>query len=94
MTWTDPETPHPEPRREPDAPAARSGWHPLNVGHLVMGVAFVGLTVVWALVASDTLELADHRWLLPAPWILAGAIGLAASAASNARRAPADDVPR
>lgn len=62
--------------------------HPVSVGHLVMGVAFLGLTAVWTLVTSGTLGLDDHPWLLPAPWILAGAIGLAASAASNARRPP------
>lgn len=82
--WTEPEPGAPvEPPRE--SPAARSGWHPVNVGHLVMGVAFVGLTLVWALLVSDTLALEDHRWLLPAPWIAAGAIGLAASASRGRR---------
>ena len=27
----------------------RDGLHPINVGHLVMGVAFAGLTIIWAL---------------------------------------------
>lgn len=80
------------PREEPTTPTTTtptvtSGRHPVNVGHLVMGVAFLGLTLVWALVVSDAVSLADHQWLLPAPWIIAGAAGLAASAGSRARRA-------
>ena len=68
----EPERP-PEERRAPD-----SGRHPVNVGHLVMGVAFLGLVTVWSLLATDTLELEDSRWLLPLPWLAAGAVGLAA----------------
>lgn len=79
MRHIEPETPH-----EP-VPVSH-GWHPVNVGHLVMGVAFLGLTIVWALVISDTLALEDHRWLLPAPWIVAGIVGLAASALMKPRR--------
>jgi hypothetical protein len=71
-TWQ-PETDH-----EPRPPL--SGWHPVNVGHLVMGVALVGLFVVWLLLATDTVELGNARWLLPAPWLAAGAAGLIASA--------------
>ena len=33
----------------------RTARHPLSIGHLVMGVAFAGLTVVWALVAGEAL---------------------------------------
>lgn len=71
--WDETET-----HREPDS--RRSGWHPVNVGHLVMGVAFAGLALVWLLVASEAVDLADARWLLPAPWIAAGVAGLAATA--------------
>lgn len=62
-----------------DAPEKRSGRHPVNITHLVMGVAFAGLFLIWALVTSDTVELGEYRWLLPVPWLAAGAAGLAAS---------------
>ena len=34
----------------------RDGLHPVNVGHLVMGVAFAGLTMIWALYMSNTVS--------------------------------------
>ncbi|GEP36663.1 hypothetical protein NPS01_03260 [Nocardioides psychrotolerans] len=68
------------------APEPESGRHPVNVGHLVMGIAFVGLAFVWALVQYDVVEGRDIRWLLPVPWVLAGAAGLAASAVTGTRR--------
>lgn len=65
---------------------AVSGRHPVNIGHLVMGVAFAGLMAVWALVASGTVEGEDIRWLLPVPWVLAGVAGLVGLIASDRRR--------
>lgn len=67
-------------------PRRPSGRHPVNVGHLVMGVAFLGLTVVWALVATDTVRLDESNWLLPLPWLAAGSAGLLATVL---RRRPA-----
>lgn len=63
-----------------------SGRHPVSVGHLVMGIAFVSLCAVWALVVSDVVEGADIRWLLPVPWVLAGGAGLVASVLVGRRR--------
>ncbi len=63
-----------------------TGRHPVNVGHLVMGTAFVGLVAVWALISSDTIELADAHWLLPLPWLIAGVVGLAATVLRNVGR--------
>ena len=63
-----------------------SGRHPVNVGHLVMGVAFLGLTLVWALVASDTVEGSDIRWLMPIPWVAAGLAGVLATVLPNRGR--------
>jgi hypothetical protein len=63
-----------------DAPEKPSGWHPVNITQLVMGVAFAGLVLVWALVQGDAVETGELRWLLPIPWIAAGAAGLAATA--------------
>lgn len=62
-----------------DAPERSSGFHPVNVGHLVMGVAFAGMVLVWALVQGDVVADEELRWLMPMPWIAAGAAGLAAT---------------
>lgn len=58
----------------------RDGVHQVNVGHLVMGVAFAGLTIIWALYMSDAVSSHDLRWLLPIPWVAAGVAGLVAAA--------------
>ena len=62
-----------------DAPDKPTGLHPVNVGQLVMGVAFAGIVLVWALVQGDVVETGELRWLMPIPWIAAGAAGLAAT---------------
>lgn len=59
--------------------------HPVSTGHLVLGMAFLGLAVVWALVVADVVEGSDIRYLLPLPWILAGLAGLTALVASDRR---------
>jgi hypothetical protein len=63
-----------------------SGRHPVNIGHLVMGLAFLGIIAIWALVESDTVTGADVRWLLPIPWVVAGAVGLTVTAVTGSRR--------
>lgn len=69
---------------ETTAGRRESGFHPVNVGHLVMGVAFLGLTVVWILVVvADVVELEEKGWVMGLPWIVAGAVGLAATALRN-----------
>ncbi len=60
--------------------------HPLNVGHLVMGIAFAGMVLIWALVAGEVVADGDIRWLLPIPWVSAGAAGLVAMALGARRR--------
>ena len=62
-----------------DAPENPTGWHPVNITQLVMGVAFAGIVLVWALVQGDVVETDELRWLLPIPWLAAGAAGLAAT---------------
>lgn len=73
-----------------DSTAAQSrfgaGWHPTNVGHLVMGVGFLGIVGIWALVASESVTGEDIRWLLPIPWVVAGLAGLLVIAFSGRRR--------
>ena len=63
-----------------------TGRHPVNVGHLVMGIAFLGLVGVWALIQGDVVGDGDVRWLLPVPWVLAGLAGLLAVGLSGSRR--------
>jgi hypothetical protein len=70
----------------PPATDRQSGRHPVNVGHLVMGIAFLGLVGVWALIQGDVVADGDVRWLLPVPWVLAGLAGLLAVGLSGSRR--------
>ncbi|GAA4712549.1 hypothetical protein [Nocardioides conyzicola] len=63
-----------------------SARHPVNVGHLVMGIAFLGLVGVWALIQGDVVGDGDVRWLLPLPWVLAGLAGLLVIGLSGSKR--------
>lgn len=63
-----------------------SGRHPVNIGHLVMGIAFTGLALVWLLHQGDVTDNESLRWLMPVPWVLAGAVGLIATAITSQRR--------
>ena len=72
--------------RNQDSQAGRAtGWHTVNIGHLVMGTAFLGLFVVWALVDMDAVDVGETHWLLPLPWLVAGVVGLAATVIRNLR---------
>lgn len=62
-----------------------TGRHPVNTGHLVMGLVFVGLVGIWALIAGDVVADDDIRWLLPIPWVGGGLIGLAVVTWTNVR---------
>ena len=57
-------------------PGQHPGRHPVNVGHLVMGLAFLGIAAIWGLVQTGLVSGRDVRWLLPLPWVLAGSAGL------------------
>jgi len=57
-----------------------TGLHPVNILHLVFGVAFLGMVMNWALIESGAVETSGLRWLLPIPWVAAGAAGLIATA--------------
>ena len=77
-------TPGPTPASAASEPP--SGRHPVNIGHLVMGLAFAGLVVIWALIEADVIADRDVRWLLPIPWVLAGTAGLLAVTLGNRSR--------
>jgi hypothetical protein len=63
-----------------------SGRHQLNIGHLVVGLAFLCIVGVWALVQTDTVNGDDIRWLMPIPWVVAGVAGLVATAVTGPKR--------
>lgn len=74
-----------EQTRSPHEQPASAARHPVSIGHLVMGVALLGLVVIWALMTGDVVAGKDIRYLLPAPWIVAGVAGLVALIASDRR---------
>ena len=63
---------------------------PLSIPHLVFGLVFVGLSVLWAIGAGTDAEAPDLAVMAPAVLIVAGVIGLI-GVVVNARRR--DDVP-
>ena len=69
-------------------PAAR--WHgprhPVHVGHLVMGIAFLGLAGIWAALRTGLADADDLHWLMGLPWVLAGLAGLVAVTWAGRRR--------
>lgn len=68
-----------------------SGRHPVNVGHLVMGLAFAGVLGVWALIEGDVVG-ESARWLFGVPWVVAGAAGLLVVALGSSRRGHAPEA--
>jgi hypothetical protein len=76
----------PEPATAETQPTRRGGWHSVSIGHLVMGLVFLTFVGIWGLVESDSVEWHDLRWLLPLPWLIAGAAGLLAVAGSSIRK--------
>lgn len=63
----------------------RSGRHPVSVGHLVMGVAFIGILATWALYEGGVVAAQELRWLLPVPWLAAGLAGIGAMTLGSRR---------
>jgi hypothetical protein len=51
-----------------------------------MGLAFLCIVGAWGLVETGAVSGHDIRWLLPIPWLVAGAAGLAAVAISSLRK--------
>jgi hypothetical protein len=65
---------------EEQGPTWGAGRHQINVLHLVFGVAFLGMVITWVLIESGAVDGHGLRWLLPIPWVAAGAAGLIATA--------------
>jgi hypothetical protein len=51
-----------------------------------MGLAFLGLVAVWGLWSGGAVDGDDLHWLLPVPFVLAGAVGLVATTVNGASR--------
>lgn len=60
--------------------------HPLDVGRLVVGLAFLGAVAVWLVIQVSGVDLRNAQWLLPATLIAAGTVGLVASGARGVTR--------
>jgi hypothetical protein len=69
---------------------SESGRHPVNLTHLILGIAFLGFAGIWAAIAGEVVPTEDLRWLLPVPWLLAGSAGLVAIALSRLRHSHRD----
>ncbi len=52
---------------------------PLNIGYLVVGLVFIGLSGTWLLNETGVIDPEGFQWLLPAILLGAGLIGLFAS---------------
>ena len=70
-------------------PADRS----VKITHLVFGLLFLGVAVVWALVLGDVINENDLAVIAPAILIAAGVIGLATSLASARNRGNRNEQP-
>ncbi len=67
--------------------------HSVKITHLVFGLLFIGVAVVWALVVGDVVNEDELAVIAPAVLIVAGVIGLAASLASTRNRRNRDTQP-
>lgn len=54
--------------------------NPVRIGHLVMGVLFAIFVALWALADTDVVDHSQLHWLVPVPFLVAGAAGLIATA--------------
>lgn len=82
-TLTPPPPPPPPPAATEKPP---DGRHPVNIGHLVMGLVFLTFVAAWALIQTDVVTGDDVHWLLPVPWVVGGAVGIAVAVLGGVRR--------
>lgn len=69
-----------------DPDESHGGLHELHITHLVMGIAFAGIAVVWLLSMLGAVPDADLGLLVPLPFLFAGGLGLLALVLSHRRR--------
>ena len=90
----EPATPPPPPEADDTATEDKRpslwahGRHPIGIGYLVMGLAFLVIVGCWALIQTDVVSGDDIRWLMPIPWVVAGAVGLVVTTVVSLRRRP------
>lgn len=72
--------------RDLDDPQRVSGRHPLSISYLVAGLIFLGIAASWGLRGAGVVDAGSSSWLFPLTLVVVGAIGLAASVVSSARR--------
>ena len=65
----------------------------VKITHLVFGLLFLGVAVVWALVVGDVINENDLAVIAPAILIAAGVTGLATSLASARNRRNRNERP-
>ena len=67
---------------------------PFNVAYLVIGVIFLGISGIWALHENGSIDLIEVKYAAPLVLIVAGVVGLLASAARGIAKAsrPAYDA--
>jgi len=65
----------------------------VKITHLVFGLLFLGVAVVWGLVVGDVINENDLAVIAPAILIAAGVIGLATSLASGRNRRNRNEQP-
>jgi hypothetical protein len=66
---------------------------PVNIGYLVIGLVFVGLSLTWLLDETGVIEPDGYEWLVPAILLGAGLIGLFASLSKGIlSRTPTNDT--
>ncbi len=58
----------------------------MSIGYLVSGLIFLGVAASWGLREAGMVEAGSSSWLFPLTLVVVGAIGLAASVVSSARR--------
>jgi hypothetical protein len=60
--------------------------HDTDATSLVFGLIYVGVVGLWALIASDTMDVPDLSVLGPALLVVAGFIGLAATLGTSSKQ--------
>lgn len=66
--------------------STQQSTRPISTGHLVFGLVFTGIAVIWLVGELTDVEAPGFAWWGPAVLIGAGVVGLVASFAGTRRR--------